>query len=398
MLFVCPSATRAKLKAESPSRYGVLRRQRRMTSPTPRPRRVLRVPFPSNTLQNPRAIKVVRTVRRSALCRNLFDAPPREPSCLLPSACRSAHISSVRFPLSTALLSGYVPEIQSVDDGSALPELEQELRALVDRARERWQGFNVSDEVYLAYLGERIDLSGDRVAAVRKAKTSDLYLTCACAAGDAAAVEAFDTAYLGGIEGSLERMKLPSSALEEAKQVVRHTLFVGQEGRAPKISEYRGTGELKTWVRAAAVRASFRVMRNPKGQADVDAAVLSGVPASGDVELEYLKRTYGPGFGSGLEEAFQELSAAERNLLRHHFVHGLTIDDLSSLYKVHRATAARRLVAARQRLAERTREVLAVRFGVRKSEVSSLVRLIESQLDVTLGSILKHVPDKGGEP
>jgi RNA polymerase sigma-70 factor (ECF subfamily) len=223
------------------------------------------------------------------------------------------------------------------------------------QARAQWPSFNVPEETFLRYVAQRISPSGDRLGAVRKAKTTELYLTCACAAGDASAVAAFDRAYLDGIEGSLERMKLPRSAVEEAKQVLRHVLFVGQAGRRPKISEYRGTGELKTWVRAAAVRASFRVMRNPKGQADVDAAVLSGVPATEDVELDYLKRTYGPGFGRGLEEAFQQLTAAERNLLRHHFAHGLTIDELASLYKVHRATAARRLVAARKRMAERAR-------------------------------------------
>jgi RNA polymerase sigma-70 factor (ECF subfamily) len=288
------------------------------------------------------------------------------------------------------MLPGDAGEKPSKDLQPELPELERALRTVIEQARAQWPSFNVPEETFLRYVAQRISPSGDRLGAVRKAKTTELYLTCACAAGDASAVAAFDRAYLDGIEGSLERMKLPRSAVEEAKQVLRHVLFVGQAGRRPKISEYRGTGELKTWVRAAAVRASFRVMRNPKGQADVDAAVLSGVPATEDVELDYLKRTYGPGFGRGLEEAFQQLTAAERNLLRHHFAHGLTIDELASLYKVHRATAARRLVAARKRMAERAREVLALHFGVRESEVSSLVRLINSQLDVTLGSILKR--------
>jgi RNA polymerase sigma-70 factor (ECF subfamily) len=321
----------------------------------------------------------------------IFSPSPRGATCSLRARPRIFH--GVRFPLSTTFLSKERADGQSGRGASALSSLELELRSAIDRAREAWPGVDVPDEAYVAYLAERVDARGDRVGAIRKAKTRDLYLTCACASGDESAVTRFDATYLVGIDASLERMKLPPSALAEAKQVLRHTLFVGQKGRPPKIAEYRGTGDLKTWVRAAAVRASFRVMRQPKGQADVDAAVLYDVPASGDVELEYLRRTYGPGFGDGLKEAFGALSAAERNLLRHHFVHGLTIDDLSSLYKVHRATAARRLVAARERLAERTREVLAVRFGVRKSEVSSLVRLIESQLDVTLGSILKRAPD-----
>jgi RNA polymerase sigma-70 factor (ECF subfamily) len=281
-----------------------------------------------------------------------------------------------------------------VDTAVALPALEQELAMVIARARKEWPGIDVPDERYLAYLGERIDPRGDRPAALRKMHTSDLYLTCACVAGDESAVVAFDTAYLGRIDASLSRMKLPPSALEEAKQVLRHTLFVGREGKPPKIGEYRGLGELKTWVRAAAVRASFRVMRQPKGQAEVDATVLRGIPASGDIELDYMRRTHGPDVGVALKEAFLGLSAEERNLLRHHFAHGLTVDDLAALYKIHRSTAARRLVAAKVLLAERTREVLALRMGVRPSEVSSLVRLIESQLEVTLGSILERASEE----
>lgn len=44
---------------------------------------------------------------------------------------------------------------------------------------------NVSEESYAAYLGERVDVRDDHfgLAALRKTKTGELYLTCACASG-----------------------------------------------------------------------------------------------------------------------------------------------------------------------------------------------------------------------
>jgi RNA polymerase sigma-70 factor (ECF subfamily) len=272
--------------------------------------------------------------------------------------------------------------------------LEQTLaRALAD-ARDAWPTLHVTDSAYVTYLAERLDPKDDVATAIEKTKSSDLYLTCACARGDADAIAAFDSKYLRTIDSSLQRMKLPPSALDEAKQVLRHTLFIGNDDSPPKITEYRGLGSLQGWVRASTVRASFRAMYQPRGQVDVDRAVLEDLPASADVELDYLRRTYGSGFGQGLKEAFGALTAEERNLLRHHFGHGLTIDDLASLYKVHRATAARRLAMARQALADATREALAAKFGVKRSEVSSLMRLIDSQLNVTLESLFRAAADE----
>jgi RNA polymerase sigma-70 factor (ECF subfamily) len=292
-------------------------------------------------------------------------------------------------PLCEALAR--IPDEQGSPVVEPSEAIEGALAAALAEAHAAWPTVRLEDGTYLRYLAERIDPRVDAVTAIGKTAVSDLYLACACAHGDSAAIAVFDNRYLGSIDASLQRMNLPPSALDEAKQVLRHSLFVGSPGAPPKITEYRGTGSLKGWVRASAVRASYRAMYQPRGKVEIDRAVLEGVPASADVELDYLRRRYGSGFADGLKEAFGTLAPEERNLLRHHFAHGMTIDDLADLYKVHRATAARRLALARQTLADATRDALAARFGVRRSEVSSLVRLVESQLDVTLPSLFRGV-------
>ena len=246
----------------------------------------------------------------------------------------------------------------------------------------------VSDEAFLAYLGARLP-GGDALTAVRRVRAVDLYLACACATGDPAALKAFEERILEPVDASMKKMNLPPSAVDEARQYLRTILFLSEKDRGPRIGEYRGAGALKAWVRAGAVRASLRAGYRPKGQVDVDAAVLEQVAAPGDHEFDYVQKRYGDDFKRAIWTAFRTLSAEQRNVLRHHFAHGLTIDDLATLYKVHRATAARRLASARGALAEQTREVLAEHLGARPSEVESIARVVLNGLDVTLERLLK---------
>ncbi|MFY0535383.1 hypothetical protein [Nannocystis pusilla] len=59
-----------------------------------------------------------------------------------------------------------------------------------------------------------------------------------------------------------------------------------------------------------------------------------------------------------------ELDEQARNLLRQHLLDGLSIDQIAGLQRVHRATAARRLVRVREDLAQRTRAAGAVAEAV----------------------------------
>src|SRR5262249_51360296 len=58
----------------------------------------------------------------------------------------------------------------------------------------------------------------------------DLYLACACAAGNAAALAAFDARYLGQVKVFLGRMKPPPALVEEVKQALRVRLLGAPPG------------------------------------------------------------------------------------------------------------------------------------------------------------------------
>jgi hypothetical protein len=65
----------------------------------------------------------------------------------------------------------------------------------------------------------------------------------------------------------------------------------------------------------------------------------------------------------------------------------LTIDVLAGLYKIHRATAARRVAAARARLVERVRAALARDLALSDAGIDQVITL--SNLDESLGQLLR---------
>jgi RNA polymerase sigma-70 factor (ECF subfamily) len=72
-----------------------------------------------------------------------------------------------------------------------------------------------------------------------------------------------------------------------------------------------------------------------------------------------------------------------------HFVDGLTIDEIGALYQVHRATAARWISGARNTLLADTRARLTARLALTPSQFDSLMRLVRSELDLSLQRLVR---------
>jgi RNA polymerase sigma-70 factor (ECF subfamily) len=93
-------------------------------------------------------------------------------------------------------------------------------------------------------------------------------------------------------------------------------------------------------------------------------------------------------FKAALQAALAGLGAKERNLLRMHLLHGLSIDEIGRAYQVHRATAARWLATTREALHRETRRLLRARLGLTDPEFDSVLRAVESQLDASFRRLL----------
>jgi len=223
----------------------------------------------------------------------------------------------------------------------------------------------------------------------------EIYLACACALADSAAIAAFERRYFAAIPAALSRMSLGRDEIHEIEQLMRVRLFVAEPGEVARVVTYAGQGQLGGLLRVAAVRAGLNLLRD-RGKLAPDAGDgLEDIPiTSDDPELAKLKAQHRSAFKAAFEEAVASLAPRDRSLLGLAIVKGLGIDRIGTIYGVHRATAARWIQQARANLTKAVHRVLGQRLGVRGGELENLLPLVESQLELSLERLLKSRVDE----
>jgi RNA polymerase sigma-70 factor (ECF subfamily) len=111
-----------------------------------------------------------------------------------------------------------------------------------------------------------------------------------------------------------------------------------------------------------------------------------------DPELAYLRDRYRTDVDAAMRAALVGLGEQSRALLRYHLIDGWSIDRIGALYGVHRATAARWTAAAREELGVAIRAELAKRLSISVDEVDSIVRMVQSRIDVSMARLLDSEP------
>jgi RNA polymerase sigma-70 factor (ECF subfamily) len=263
------------------------------------------------------------------------------------------------------------------------------LSAALARGRARFPLVVVDALCFVRYLAERIGPRRDPAQALRIRHTDDLFLTCACVAGDPAALAAFEVHALEGAAEALRQLDEASPPfVDEVVQLVRIALMVPRRGRPARIARYDGRDPLQHWVKAEALRIVVAQLRKREpessGEAGMDAA-----DTDDDPERSTIRRLYERELATAFRAAVGSLPQRDRLLLRMHILGGLSIDAMGAAHGVHRATAARWLARVRERLYKRTRRELLDRLGVSSRELDSILRLIRSQLDVSIGHHLR---------
>jgi RNA polymerase sigma-70 factor (ECF subfamily) len=270
----------------------------------------------------------------------------------------------------------------------ATAELEAALEGVCAAARAAWPELAVPDDVFLAFLAARTP-AGDPLTALARLRAADLYLACACLEGQDAAVRALHARYFPRVHTALRRTGLAEAAAADLAQILLEDLLIGR-GRAPKLAGYAGRGDLQGWLCVTAIReARHQLRRDGRTPVVGDDDLAEHAAAPDDHALQHLKQTYQAEFREAFRAALASLGERERNLLRYQLLDGLSIDEIGALHRVHRATAARWLVHARAQVFERTQAHLMQRLGVSGRETESIIRLIRSQLDVSIHGLLR---------
>lgn len=263
--------------------------------------------------------------------------------------------------------------------------------ALLTAARHQHPGLKLGAEEFAQHLAAiRARTGADPLQLA--AHAGDLYLACACAAGEPAALLRFEALCLPAARAAIGRIDGQPQFVAEVAQDLRGRLLVRDDsGGPPRIARYDGRGPLLSWVRTAAVRLALdrlreqqRSIEHPAEEDALCAAVDDPAPEEG-----LIRRHYREHFREAFAAALATLSARERTLLKLQLLDGLTEEQIGTLYSAHRVTIARWLGRARRQLLDETQRQLAEMLGLPQGQLESITGLIPSRLDLSLSRLLR---------
>jgi RNA polymerase sigma-70 factor, ECF subfamily len=261
---------------------------------------------------------------------------------------------------------------------------------LADRAAATWPGVTVARDALAAAVAKK--LSGDDPPPFVEELFTELHLALACAEGVSPAIAAFERSYLDVVPQALAHMRLPAATIDGVRAAVREKLLVREGDGAPRILEYAGRGRLRGLVQVSAVRAALSVVRAGARERLAPDSDFAAMPSPEvDPELQLMKDQHRAAFGEAFAAAVRALSPRDRNLLRLHFLSGMTLEQLAAMYGVHRATVVRWLAAVRKELFGETRKRMRALSSASADEFDSVMRLIESRLDISVGRLLSSM-------
>jgi RNA polymerase sigma-70 factor (ECF subfamily) len=260
----------------------------------------------------------------------------------------------------------------------------------LEKARARWPEAPEPLESFVDHLGDRIAQQRDLAEVAGRLRADDLFLAWWALSGDPRGIAAFEAAHAAELAKLVARFrKLPA---DDLRQQLRIKLLVAGE-RPPKLLDYSGFGFLENWVRVTAARTFIDVARQADGRAieeELDEAELLGVQARGpDPELAHERAQLAAAIKRGFAAAVAGLSPRHRTFLRHTYVDRLTLEQIASSYDVHRATVARVLATARDRVLAETRAHVAAALGVAPKELTTAMTALDSRLDLSLSRVLR---------
>jgi RNA polymerase sigma-70 factor len=258
---------------------------------------------------------------------------------------------------------------------------------LLLRALAAWPSFGV-EHVFLARLNSGV-LDAE---ALQTFVPEDFYLACAALKQNPGAV-AHVTGLLEQQTRFLGHLRLTQAELDDVFAGLASELFIAPEGSRPRLERYSGTGPLAGWLQVVLTRDALKWLRKNKREVTADDDTLLGQmeqPAESP-ELAHLKSKYTGQLSASFRRAIGLLETRQRNLLRQHYLDELTLADLAAMYRVHRATVARWLADAKVALLEKTRDDLCASAGLERQSAESVMRLVQSRLDLSAGVFLSVV-------
>jgi RNA polymerase sigma-70 factor (ECF subfamily) len=272
-----------------------------------------------------------------------------------------------------------VPHAADADQGA----IAQCLSDLYAEGQASWPALALGQEAFARHLGTVTKGEGDVLAALGKVHGADFYLACACVFGVAGASRAFADAYLGQVATYVGQIDA-RPAFDDVRQELSRKLLLAEPDEVPKLALYNGRGALGAFVRVTATRVAKNMLRG-KTIDRLDTA-KAGQQAAKDLDPEVvlLKKRFSAEFTQAFDATMAVLSREERNVLKLHYLSGLSIEQVGEACNVSRATAARWLAKARSRIVQLTYKSFADAAGPNSASPESMLALVKSELGSTV--------------
>ncbi len=271
------------------------------------------------------------------------------------------------------------------------PTLEGELQALVERANQAQPELEIDAPGFVAHVASHVT----EETSLEALHAGDLKLSLACVLGDPTALAIFERDVVARALAA-SRGALPAGlTADEVLQRLRVRLLLRDGERAPALASYSGRGALIHWCRATTLRLIQEFARAPQREVASEDALLEAPALTRDLDTSLLKQHFALAFAAAFKAALAQLSSRDRHLLQLHYLQGMRAEELGRIFNTHRTTVWRWLTQCREQLLQATRAELAK--SVKDSELSSLMNVVHSQLDVSISRVLRVVDEEPSE-
>ncbi len=277
-------------------------------------------------------------------------------------------------------------------------ELAEGAEALVDdailQAQTAWPDMPLDPCNFASYVARHAPLSEASVMTLEGVHLRDLALAFGALSLSAVAARALDELYIQRVGEFVVRTTVDRDVIEETKQHMRTLLLVGlvgaegDEAPQPKLTEYSGKGPLGGWLRVMAVRTALNVLRARKPTTELTAENAPVAAIAHDPQLAYLRAHDREVFSTTFQQVLADLDDTSRTMLKLHYIQGMTMSQLATVFQTSRSSVARQVAEVRARILERTSEQLK-HAGVSASVIESMVNQAASKLDFTITKMLK---------
>jgi RNA polymerase sigma-70 factor, ECF subfamily len=216
----------------------------------------------------------------------------------------------------------------------------------------------------------------------------EVALAFAAAREDPGALAVLERGPLAAARLTIRRVDPGDRFADDVLQIVRVKLLLAHGERPPGLLGYSGKGPLRRWVEAIALSEAVKYRRRGPEAPAAD-ETMEELLSSVDVELSVARKKDLAHFKAAFTSAWTALEPRDRNLLRLTVMDNVGVESLGRMHGVHASTAARWVIAARERLRAGAREALRQRLGLATFDMESLLRGLESSAPLSVSSVIR---------